>query len=623
MSDSKVDIVRHKLPLLGPTNYFIWSRKIELLLRGKGLWAIVEGSEDAPTGTGVDGAITEKDQCHYQRRKDVALSDILLTIEDRCTHAVLKMEEPHEVWMKLKEMYQAVSSSCIEANLERLHSLQMKSKEKVMTYVNRLMSIENSLAAVGHALTEKDRIRALLKGLRSEFDVTAKVIRVMNQSFSQAVADLVTEEGTLQGRVSTDPNAVSLIVRGSTSGKNANSNRKLTCDHCGRPGHTKEKCFHNPRGQAYKPNYRSSRRNQADTTPKEENSDKGSEKAMVVSATSMEDAFASVIFKNKWIADSGCTSHFCNKRESFFEFEKRSFEPVSIGDGKMVEVKGIGKVRGTTVINGRVSTIVFKNVLYAPTMMCNLVSVSKARKSGFRVVFDVDSTTGFVDFIDKQSSKSYLRGIERTKGLYDVLFMPNAHSCMLTIEANKWHLRLGHVSYQTINKTRGMTHGITEDYSTPEGLCDACEVSKSCRKPRPAQSEEAKRSTGALELVHTDVVGPMNVPSLGGSKYFLTLYDDATSYSIVRFMKERSDVPELLKEMILELEQLRKKSVSGISFSGQLGSTVARLRSDNAREYLSKDLLDWFKSRRIRHELSSPYSPESNGKCESPQPHSS
>ena len=37
---------------------------------------------------------------------------------------------------------------------------------------------------------------------------------------------------------------------------------------------------------------------------------------------------------------------------------------------------------------------------------------------------------------------------------------------------------------------------------------------------------KAWRATSKLELVHTDVCGPISIPSLNGSKYFILFIDD-------------------------------------------------------------------------------------------------
>ena len=59
-----------------------------------------------------------------------------------------------------------------------------------------------------------------------------------------------------------------------------------------------------------------------------------------------------------------------------------------------------------------------------------------------------------------------------------------------------------------------------------------------------------------LELVHTDSYGPMSISSLGGSNYFVPLYDDATPFSLVRFTKCKSEARTAVKDMITILENL-------------------------------------------------------------------
>ena len=45
-----------------------------------------------------------------------------------------------------------------------------------------------------------------------------------------------------------------------------------------------------------------------------------------------------------------------------------------------------------------------------------------------------------------------------------------------------------------------------------------------------------------LELVYTDVWGPSQVSSLGGSHYYVTFIDDTTIKLWVYFLRQKSDV---------------------------------------------------------------------------------
>ena len=47
-----------------------------------------------------------------------------------------------------------------------------------------------------------------------------------------------------------------------------------------------------------------------------------------------------------------------------------------------------------------------------------------------------------------------------------------------------------------------------------------------------------ERATDLLEILHTDVCGPMNVEARGGYRYFLTFTDDLGRYGYIYLMKQ-------------------------------------------------------------------------------------
>ena len=50
---------------------------------------------------------------------------------------------------------------------------------------------------------------------------------------------------------------------------------------------------------------------------------------------------------------------------------------------------------------------------------------------------------------------------------------------------------------------------------------------------------QEKMQTGLLELIHTDLCGPMQTRSLGGASYFLTFIDDRYRYTWVYFIRRK------------------------------------------------------------------------------------
>ena len=86
-------------------------------------------------------------------------------------------------------------------------------------------------------------------------------------------------------------------------------------------------------------------------------------------------------------------------------------------------------------------------------------------------------------------------------------------------------------------------------------------------------SETMERATNLLEIIHTDVCGPMSVDARG-RYHFLTFTDDLSRYEYIYLMKHKSETFEKFKEFQSEVENHRNKKIKF-------------LRSDHGGEYLS------------------------------------
>ena len=64
--------------------------------------------------------------------------------------------------------------------------------------------------------------------------------------------------------------------------------------------------------------------------------------------------------------------------------------------------------------------------------------------------------------------------------------------------------------------------------------CKPCLMGKTTKTPFSGTME---RATDLLEIIHTDVWGPMSVEARGGYRYFLTFTDDLSRYGYIYLMK--------------------------------------------------------------------------------------
>ena len=68
-----------------------------------------------------------------------------------------------------------------------------------------------------------------------------------------------------------------------------------------------------------------------------------------------------------------------------------------------------------------------------------------------------------------------------------------------------------------------------------------------------------EQANDLLEIIHTDVCGPMNVEARGGYRYFLTFTHDLSRYGYMYLMKHKFETLEKFKDFQSEAENHRNK----------------------------------------------------------------
>ena len=91
-----------------------------------------------------------------------------------------------------------------------------------------------------------------------------------------------------------------------------------------------------------------------------------------------------------------------------------------------------------------------------------------------------------------------------------------------SIELSKlWHRRLAHVHYRALTMARKEISRLPEIQAKHEGICKGCAQGKNVKKTFLSNESKAK---GILEIVHSDVCGPMSSSSLSGYVYCYHVY---------------------------------------------------------------------------------------------------
>ncbi|MBW0465037.1 hypothetical protein O181_004752 [Austropuccinia psidii MF-1] len=103
-----------------------------------------------------------------------------------------------------------------------------------------------------------------------------------------------------------------------------------------------------------------------------------------------------------------------------------------------------------------------------------------------------------------------------------------------------------------------------------------------------------------LDCIHLYIAGPISLPSASGQCYFLTIFDDLTSYKMIFFIKHRS---EAYSESI-KIKNIIKKSQE---------RNIKRIASNRGGKFRNKNFKQLTEESGIPHTFTPACTPRPNG----------
>jgi hypothetical protein len=114
-----------------------------------------------------------------------------------------------------------------------------------------------------------------------------------------------------------------------------------------------------------------------------------------------------------------------------------------------------------------------------------------------------------------------------------------------------WHRRLAHIHYRALPALGKMVTGLPEIQIQHKGVCKGCALGKNVKG---SFSSSDNRSKETLDLIHSDVCGPMNVASLNGYLYYVLFIDDHCQKTWIYFLKNKEGVLAKFQEFKAQVE---------------------------------------------------------------------
>lgn len=241
---------------------------------------------------------------------------------------------------------------------------------------------------------------------------------------------------------------------------------------------------------------------------------------------------------------------------------------LKVVDGNELHVEAIGDL--SLVLEGG-HHLSLDDVLYVPSVKRNLISVSCLTERGFRVHFGHKEC--FIQFNDEivglalQQGNLYLLSLDNSA--------MNAHDVVCNVKINEtssklWHCRLGHISKGRMERLikEEILHSL---HFTEDNPCLDCIKGKFTKTIKKG----ATRSTGVLQLIHTNICGPFPITSVDGYDSFITFTDDYSRYGYIFPINDRS-------------EALKKFKIFKAQVENQQNVKIKVVRSDRGGEYYGK-----------------------------------
>lgn len=583
------------VPILGSScQYTAWTVKIKCILEVEEVDDVVYGITKAPETIPKTGGQVEDNF----RKKDAKARMILTCgVDSKHTKMIETCKTARAIWDRLKDEYADSNPVTVDALLTEYHSCKMDSGKSVSEYISHIESLVGKLDNAGKQQEEASVLAKIVSGLPEEYGPMVRAWKMTPAQFKTKqllIANLKDEEKTIRGSMGEAKIARTTGKRNkNVKGRSNRDKNNDKCHCCNATGHWWINCP--DRSPDWRPPKSSSKKNRQ-AKDKDDHKSSSVEKACMATYDNVNKDDSST-----WYLDSGASSHMtCHFHwlDNYTPYGEG--RPIRVGNGELVYARGTGSVSVVAQVKDRQFNVRFRNVQYVPDISDNLISIGAADEAGWDVRFG----SGKVAMILEE--QVIIVGPKIRANLYklDVSapMRANIHRSVRTLE--DWHKSLGHPSVQVVQsmaKSSCVSGMSIDDKSRNIEGCGECQEGRATRSSHPDSTRE--RASKILERVHMDLVGPINPTSIDGSRFFLLMKDEYSSFLFVECIPTKTHVFPAVKSF-----------VNNVAIKTQ--ARVLSFRTDQGSEFTSNAMKSLCVQEGIVIEMSSVYTPEQNGEAE-------
>ena len=494
-------------------------------------------------------------------------------------------------------------------------------------WITELEDLRLRMQAAGSSISDLDLIEHILNNLPSEYNIVVKVMENrLNVADDLSIMEVRNElclEFAKHKFGNTDVKQDSALYAGGfkgtcnkcgkmghkarfcKSGDNTNKDwkKKIECYNCHKKGHFAKECRSpksNTTERANKSTDKKKRKKKKKSRREEDSDSESSDSEM--SLVIRDVALIAKGTDDIWIGDSGASGHMVNTDKNMYDCEEIN-EEITIANDETIRATKIGKLKVELNSKNGKGTLILDQVRYVPNLgRYNLLSITKAISKGYKlsneknaIILKKNKSEIRFDTIMKTRT-GHVVGAKLHQVSPDRAMTSVAASGKRKIDANEFHKMTGHLSTNTMEKVAKL-HKV--ELTGSFQVCRACAEAKARQKNLGKKIKPSgDREPG--EFLWMDV-SSVSEKSYGGSKYWLLIVDDATSFSWSHFLKEKSDVGDALIKTLDSID-IKDNNVT--------------IRCDNAGENYTAQSLCKEKGYKVKFEFTSPETPQQNGKVE-------
>ncbi|KAF3772871.1 Retrovirus-related Pol polyprotein from transposon TNT 1-94 [Nymphaea thermarum] len=440
---------------LNHSNYLTWKRQIVPFIKSHRFYGHVDGTTPAPpkfvnrevkrivVGNEAAGSTTGAEvRIEYETVDNLEhelwmahdqslVAYITSTLSEEVLGSIDDDLTALELWTTLATTYSQISEARF-LQLKRQFQDIKRGTRSVLEYLNEIKNVSDQLAAIGHPISDKDKVQQALSGLGTKFDIFCTALEVLPilPSFEDLKAKLFQHEASRIQRHPVISNSHNVLIMGTHTsqgnrtrswtpqtgmgrgilpkppGINVTARRVSTCFYCNKKGHVKSECWHNPQ-------------NKGNQGRRENKAAAGSTSSSLSSTPNVPADVQQLLMtalsklnlkqndQGEWYVDSGAAAHVTGETDNLSSvFPYLDKGSVVTGDGSHHTITHIGNAQ----ISMGSSSIPLKNVLVVPSVKKNIVSVSKL----------IDDTHSSVEFTlssvyvkDAQTKRTFAEGTRK------------------------------------------------------------------------------------------------------------------------------------------------------------------------------------------------------------------